>query len=314
MVYDFAMLSSEIEKECHLGYVDESILEIFQAVGLADISKDKWYHKFLAEMPEAAVHKAGYQPVSATLDAELFGHDVYTVDEEIRLNEKDWAFCLANGISEAGVTELGQRVGKGASKYLMTGQDAAGNAVEANTNFLLDEGASNGTKTRPLTYSTATAGAWSTWANQNTDMTKLISYHESYNYAIRNSVIFYPKIASFSMKRGAEGTRGLSAIEYALSQGVRACVALPNSYMYTEANATPAAAAFDLAIVDLSKIKIGYTRKPRFQTIGPHDSVRDTVVQGEVWFVPFFMPQNIDVAGTTKVFKGVTKITAINGA
>lgn len=314
MVYDFQMLSAQIEAECHSGYVDESILELFNAVDLADISKDKWYHKFLAAMPEAAVHKAGYQPVSATLDAELFGHDVFTVDEEIKLNEKDWAFMQANGISEAGVTELGQRVGKGASKYFMVGQDGAGAAVEANTNFLLDEGAAPGTVTRPLTYSTAKSGAWSTWANQNTDMTKLIAYHESYNYSIRNSVIFYPKIASFSMKRGSEGTRGASAIEFALAQGVKSCVALPNAYMYTEANAVPTAAAFDLAIVDLSKMKVGYTRKPRFMTIGPHDSVRDTVVQGEVWFVPFFMPQVIDVAGTNKVFKGVTKITAIDGS
>ena len=196
----------------------------------------------------------------------------------------------------------------------MTGLNSKNAAVEGNTNFLLDEGSGNGTITRPLTVSTATAGAWGTWANQNTDMTKLIANHEAHEYNVRSSILMYPKCASYAMKRGSDGTRAVSAIEFALSQGVLGAVAVPNAYMWTVANAAPAIGAFDLALVDISQIRVGYTRMPRFRTIAPHDSVRDTVVQGETWFVPFFKPNRMDVTGTEKVFKGVSVIPAINGA
>lgn len=317
----YERLTSEIEGVVNAAYVDESVLDAlgFQPVDLTDISIEKWMHKNLTELPEAAVSRAGYTPETITLAAEEFGHNVYTVAEEIRMNERDWAFAEKHGIATMGIEQLGAMVAKGASRFLMTGRNGnltsgLGATVEGETNFILDEGSGAGTITRPITITNATAGAWSTYANLKTDVTRLITQLEALNYNLAQTIVLYPKCAALSMKRRGAATEGPSAIEMLATMGIKGVMSIPNQYMVTDGNALPVIGAFDLVAIDTSKIKIGYTRRQRTRVIAPHDEVRETVVQSEVWFVPYCAPQVVDVSGTATSYKGVSKITAINGA
>lgn len=310
----YERLSQEVEQIANGNFIDESILELFEPKDLQDISIDEWVHKQLKDLPEAAINAAGYNPTKGTIFGEEFKHKIWTASEELLLGEKEMVFAQKHGLADMGVEELGKKVGKQASKFLTVGQDSKGNSVEGNTNFLFDEGTGNGTLIRPLTVTAATAGAWATWANQNKDMTKLLALHEAKNYNVYNSVVFYPKSASFSMRRQGANFREASAMEYFLGQGVLAIIGIPDIYFYTVANAIPVEGAFDIAIVDMSKIQVGYTRKQRTLMIAPHDTVRDTTIQCEVWFGLYCKPQVLVESGTAKVYKGVTTITGINGA
>jgi hypothetical protein len=200
----------------------------------------------------------------------------------------------------------------------MTGRTGAltsglGATFETEYNFLLDEGSGSGTITRPITVTQATGGAWSTWANSQGDILNLVSSFENKNYNLATSVVLYPKCASKSMRRGGANTREASPLEMLREMGVRGAMSVPDTYMVTDANALPLIGAFDLVIVDLSKVWVGYSRRHRTRTIAPHDEERATVVQDEVWFVPYCEPQIIDVSGTATAYKGVGKVTAING-
>jgi hypothetical protein len=310
----YERLSQEIEQIANGNYIDESILEFFEPKDLQDITIDEWVHKQLKDLPEAALHAAGYNPAKGTIFGEEFKNKIWTADLELYLGEKEWLFAQKHGLADMGVAELGKKVAKQASKFLTVGQDAAGNAVEGNTNFLFDEGTGNGTLIRPLTVTSATAGAWATWANQTTDITNILALHEAKNYNIYNSVAFYPKSAAYAMRRGGANFREASAMEMLINQGVIAVIGIPDIYFYTIANAAPVIGAFDIALVDLSQIQVGYTRKQRTLVIGPHDEERGTRIQCEVWFGLYCKPQILQVSGTATVYKGVTTITGINGA
>jgi hypothetical protein len=317
----YERLTTQMEKRVNAGYVDESILDSLglEPIDLEDISIEKWMHKNLTDLPEAAVHAAGYSPTKITLAAEEFGHSIWAADLELRMSEKDWAFAEKHGLATMGIENMGKTVGKGASRFLMTGRDGhltsgLGAAVEGNTNFILDEGSGAGTLTRPITITKATAGAWANWANMNTDIVDLITQLETMNYNLSTTMVIYPKCAAKAMKRGGAAAREGSAIEILKGMGIKGVASIPNQYVVTDGNALPVIGAFDLIAIDLSKIKIGYTRKQRTKIIAPHDEVRETIVQCEVWFTPYCEPYVVDVAGTVTTFKGVSKITAINGA
>jgi len=312
-------LTAQMEQKVNSAYIDEDIMGAFgfEAYNLDDISIEKWMHKNLSSLPEAAVNTAGFNPQDATLDAEEFGHKVFTVSERIVMGERDWAFAQKYGIANLGLENLGKTVGKGASRFFMTGRDGRltaglGEAVEGHTNFLLDEGTGNGTLTRPLTVTKATAGAWSTWANSQTDILDIISNHQIHNYNLGTSILLYPKCATKSLMRGGAATREASPLDIAFENGIMGAAAIPDQYMVTVANALPVVGAFDLALVDLSTIKIGYTR-PLTTKTWLHPEGRGGKMESEVWFAPYFQPQEKDVSGTLKYYKGVSTITAING-
>lgn len=308
----YERLTAQIEQEVNGNFVDEDIMSALgiQPINLEDISIAEWVHKQLADIPEAAVSAAGFNPSDATLFAEEFKHKVFTVSERIRMNEKDWRFAEKHGISTMGIGELGAKVAKGASKFFMTAKDGSsslGNAVDGNTNCLIATG--SGTPVAPYAITEATAGAWATWANQNTDITAVVANFEAKNYTLQNAIALYPKCASKSVRRHGANTLEHSAIEHMSSLGIP-CMAIPDIYLQTAAGAVPVIGAWDLYLVDKSKIKVGYTRQQRTRTIAPHDEIRDTVVESEVWFAPYFIPQGLDAT----FYKAVSRITAINGA
>ena len=323
MVGIYERLTTEVEQRVNSGYIDFSILDSlgFEPIDLTDISIEKWMHKNLTDLPEAAIHSAGYSPTTITLAAEEFGHKLWTADEELRMNEKDWAFAEKHGLSTLGIQKLGEMVAKGASRFLMTGRNGdlatatgLGVEVEGNTNFLLDEGSVAGTLTRPITITAATAGAWSTWANLNKDCISVVTQLEQLDYNLSTTIVLYPKAASTAMKLGGANFREGSAIEILQDTGILGIASIPNQYMVTDANLIPTEASFDLVAIDISTVKIGYTRRQRTRVIAPHDEVRETIVQSEVWFTPYCEPQVRNVSGIITTYKGVSKRTAINGS
>jgi len=306
----YERLSALIRQEVDGNYVDEDIIPLVspRAEQTGDISVSQIVHKQLKDLPEAALTAAGFNPSEGTLFAEEYAHKVFTASERIRMNERDWAFVEKHGIAGVGIGELGKKVGKAASKFFMIGQDGAGTAVEGNTNYLTHAGA--GTLVSPSIITQATAGAWATWSNQNTDITRIVAQLEENNYNLAATICLYPKAASSSMRRHGANTLEHSAIEHLIGMGIP-CIAVPNAYLYTAAGATPVVGAFDLYLVDTSKLMTIYSRPQRTQVFTPHDEQRDTVIDCEVWFVPWFTPQPF-ADGTIK--KGVSRITAINGA
>ena len=307
-------LTSQIQDEALAAYQKESLLSLFRSEPIGDISIEKWVKKYLDDLPPAALHAAGYNPNKATLSLQEFSHKVYTADEAIVFSEKDWAFAEKWGISQLGVEMLGKKVAQTASHYLFTGLNPNNVAVEAEAqyNFLSDPGTSNGTLARPLIITSATVGAWSTYANKKTDMTKIIGDLAARGYNLATTLILYPKVASTAMLKDGDEARQPSPIEYFRNVGVLGAVALDNQYMRTAAAATPTEAAFDFYAIDLQETVIGYTREERFGVVAGAGVDRNKYAEGEVWFCPYMKPRYI--VDETKFYKGVSRITAINGA
>jgi hypothetical protein len=96
-------------------------------------------------------------------------------------------------------------------------------------------------------------------------------------------------------------------MEILRDNGVLSIVPAPDKYLYTQAGATPTNALFDLYGIDLTQIEIGYTRTERTRVIPPHNDVRSTEIETEVWFTPHLVPRPYDGG----IYKGVSRITAI---
>jgi hypothetical protein len=190
-----------------------------------------------------------------------------------------------------------------ASYYLWRGADKDGKAPSGDSNYLNATG--SGTLASPSIITTATAAGWGTYANKVTDFFKIVGDLAAAGYNIGSSVAFYPKSAHARMN--GHGATEQSAIQMLMEQGVMGAIALDDQYLYTAAGADPTNALFDLYAVDLSKVVIGYTRTERSQVIAPHDEVRDTLVECEVWFTPYLVP----VPKSGAITKGVSRITAI---
>jgi len=299
----YEQLTSEIANETVIAYQNASILGLFRGEDIGDIGVESWFHKNLTDIPDAALTLAGFNPSVAKLDASTFSHKVLTAAEKLRIGEKEMAQFSKYGLDRDGIQLLGQKVGEMASFYLWRGVDKDGKSPSGDSNYLNATG--SGTLASPSIITTATAGAWSTYANKVTDCFKIVGDLASGGFNIGSSVAFYPKSAHAAMN--GHGATEQSAIQMLMEQGIMGVIALDDQYLYTAAGADPTNALFDLYLVDLSKVVIGYTKTERTQVIAPHDEIRDTVVECEVWFTPYLVP----VPKSSAIKKGVSRITAI---
>ena len=299
----------EIEQEVLQSYQNETLLALFLGKDIGNIGITQWKHKNIDDIPEAALTAAGYNPQEAKINPNLFGDDVFTVAEELDVPEVEWEQIKNFGLDPEAMRMLGKKVGAMASRYLFRGTDEDGNIPKTQYNFLRDAGTGDGALERPLMQSTTSAGVWSTYSNKSYDLSLLLGQLVNRGYNIASTVIFYPMIAHTPMSWMGNATNDLSAINYLKGEGVMDVIKVPNSYMYTAAGATPTAALFDLWAVDMSQVKIGYTRTERVRTITPHNDVRNTKVEAEVWFCPYMIPR--PWADDSKIYKGVSRISAI---
>jgi len=315
MVNTNEQLITQIEEAGIVAYQDASILGYFPAKPIGHIGIENWIHKKLDDIPEAALTAAGFNPSDAAINPQTVSFAVFTVSEKIKIVEKDWEAFQNWGLDEDAITMLGKKIGIMASLYLMIGQDeaaASGSTPITQYNFIRDAGSANGTLARPnMAGDTATAGVWSTYANKSTDLSLLEAQLVQRGYNLASTVIFYPQCAHKPMTLRGNAAKDLSARDYLLEDGLLDVISIPNQYCYTKANALPTAALFDLIAIDLSQIDIGYTREERVRTILAHHDVRDTIVEGEVWFCPWIVPRPMLSGITPSVFKGVSRISAI---
>jgi hypothetical protein len=300
----YEQLVSEIEDQTVLAYQNASLLGLFQGVDIGDIGVEQWFHKNLDDIPDAALSLAGFDPSDAKLNADLFGHKVLTAAERLRISEKELKQFQKFGIVDDGIAMLGEKVAEVASNYLFRGVDMNGDSPSGESNYI--EATGTGTLASPSIITSALTGAWGTYANKVTDCYRIVGDLQSAGFNPATSVAFYPKAAYGNMhKIGAVGE--MSAIQMLKEQGLLDVIALDDQYMWTDAAAPPTNALFDLYVVDLASVKIGYTRTEGTIVIAPHDEVRDTVVETEVWFVPYFIPK----PKSSSIRKGVSRITAI---
>jgi len=298
----------QVENEMLSAYQDMTQLSLFAGVDIGSIGIEQWYHKNMEDIPEAALTLAGFNPQEVGLAASLFGNHVLTAAESLNATEKIWAQWQRVGMDVEGVRMIGEKVAQTANKYLWLGTDSEGNQPIVQYNFIKDPGAGNGALNRPLIHTNATVGGWSTWLNMSKDITRLISELVRHGYNKASTVVFYPESGEYLMNLTGGGTNEVSAMQLLTNRGIMA-VPIADSLLYTLAGATPTDVLFDLFAIDLSTIKIGYTRTERTRVIPPHNDVRDTKAEAEVWFTPYIVPK--PWAGDSKIYKGVSRISAI---
>lgn len=296
-------ISSEIAEETILAYQNASLLGMFRGENIGDVGVENWFHKNLDDIPDAALTLAGFNPSEAKLNAGLFSHKVLTSAERLRISQKEWAQYAKWGLNTEGIAMLGKKVGELASYYLFRGEDKEGNAPSGDANYVLATGA--GTLESPSIITSALTGVWGTYLNKVTDCLTIMGDLANAGHNIGSTVIYAPIAAYASMHLKAAQEK--SAVELLEEQGILAVIFIDNQYLYTLAGATPTNALFDLIAIDLAKVVIGYTVEEDTNVIGPHHEVRDTLVECEVWFVPYMVPLPKDSAIT----KGVSRISAI---
>ena len=299
----YEQLTSEIKGETIIAYQNASLLGLFQGVDIGDIGVENWFHKNISDIPDAALTLAGFNPSQAKLNATLFSHAVLTAAESLTISEKEMAQFSKFGLDAEGVAMLGQKVGELATMYLFRGIDMEGTATSGDANSIFHAG--SGTLAAPSIITSATNGAWGTYSNKVDDVYQIIGDLIAAGHNVATSVIFYPKSCHAAMN--GHSTNELSAVQMLQEQGVFSILPMDDAYLWTLAGAVPVNILFDLYAVDLAKIKIGYTRTEGTNVIGPHDVVRDTVAECEVWFTPYMVPLPKD-SGITK---GVSRISAI---
>lgn len=296
-------LISQISNELILAYQNASILGMFRGVPIGDVGVEKWFHKNLDDIPDAALSLAGFNPSEAKLNAKLFGHSVLTSSERLRIGQKEWAQFAKWGLNVEGIALLGKKVGQLASFYLFRGEDKQGVSPSGDANYIQAAGA--GTLESPSIITSATNGAWGTYANKQADCLQIIGDLANAGHVIQSTIIYYPIVAYSAMN--SKGANEKSAIELLREQGIFDVVQLDNPYLYTLAGATPTNILFDLYAVDMWGVVIGYTVEETSNVIEPHHEVRDTIAEAEVWFVPYMVPLPKD----NTITKGVSRISAI---
>lgn len=301
----FEQLSSAIEEAVLTAYQAQSVLGLFQGVDIGDIGVENWFHKNLTDIPDAALSLAGFNPSDAKINADLFSHKVLTSAERLRIPEKDLQQFQKFGLDVEAIASLGAKVAEVASYYLWRGVGkTSGLSPSGDGNSISATGA--GSLASPSIITAALTGVWGTYANKNADCFKIIGDLISAGGNLESIVVFYPKAAHASMHaRAAAGED--SAYDMLMSQGILAVIPMDDQYLYTAAGAAPTNALFDLYAVDMSKVKIGYTKPETINVIAPHHEIRDTVAECEVWFVPYMVP--VPKAGV--ISKMISRITAI---
>ena len=291
-------------------YISASWLSRFRAENIGGIEVTEWYNRNRKEPPAAALTVAGLDPSDAYLAPDLGSLSVFTASEQIILSEADVAFFTRTGNLPRGVEQLGAQVGRTASFYLWRGTSPDGNIPLTQYNFINDAGTSNGTITRPLITSTASAGAWSTEANIATDLAILYGTHIASGFNPATSIAVVPRAAAPTLAQRMGQYDSTSRMDRLRSFGFGGVVFADDEYLYTAASALPTKDLFDIYAIDLSSIVIGYTRPPRLVSV--YDDInRKTYLQSEVWFCPLMVPLIRNESGTIKYRKGVTRVTAI---
>lgn len=312
MATEIQILRRIVNEKVLLPYQYSSPLKYFPSSLVADIDKDTWVQKLLKAMNPAKTSINKFNPGNAAFTFETTSFPFYRTSNKVVLSREEAAFMTKNGFLLPGLQEIGSVVNRKVGLNLWRGAQT-GDEIPLATyyNFLSDTGTSNGTATRPLPITTATAGVWNTAPNCFTDLETLVGSMQAKGYPISECICFYPMVASAIMNKHniiATGTYNTRSVrEMLLGMGVPAVEPLPDEQMYTAAGATPTAALFDLYLVHRPSIVIGYNYPEETRVIFD-DVTQEYNIHMEVGWSVFKYPK---YWSDSKYYGGVGRITAI---
>jgi hypothetical protein len=308
---DYRVLATALREQIIPIYQDKSILSLFPSEPIPEgIAADKWAARYLEKTQRAAWSRAGFQPNTIIGSFEGFSLEIDTVAQRMELSEKDMAFYETHGFFQPFVNLLGENVAWTTNKAFMMGYDEVdGNPHSGQYNYLIDEGSSPGTAVRPMMPAGAnnnSAGAWSTFANAQTDLTLLIGGLAAVGYNPATTYVLYPEVVEPLMMRAlSEYNVGHSIKDY-IGTICAGAIKVGDDFLQTASRSTmPTTADFDIVAVDVSQVVIGYAREERIRVVPPFGTTRATTVEGEVWYCPLFIPKPRVSNATTYYLKGV---------
>ena len=282
---------------------------------------------YLKPIGQASLSSALWDPAKVRIDVDQLSFKRFSSDISSVLPFEDWNIIsqMTGGVADSNLGLIAEKPLIQATHYFFTGYKLMDDLTRQNGplitqyNYMNEAGSGNGTLTRPNRLGSATAGAWSTYANMATDINLGISTLVANGFATNKNdvLVFYPRVAEPAMtKKRASGGDGMrNALLEIQDNGVpvQNIIPIDDIYGYTIAGAAPTNALFDLKFVDRSQIRVYYTVKPFVNTYVDQSGTKfpKLTIESGISFCPIFLPRYN--ASTGKTNKGVAAITAIVG-
>jgi hypothetical protein len=310
---DYDALTTEVRDPILEQFQAESLISLFATDPIAKgIAASTWAIQYMEATQKASWHAAGYDPNHVIISFKGGEFEIDTIDQAMTLTERDMAFYQQNGYFQKQLTHIGSNLAWTTNRALFDGLDENGNSPHSGQyNYISDLGSGNGTAIRPIMAADVTsAGSWGTFANVQKDITAAIGGLRAKGYKPERTICFYPDVFEPVMLRVVTEQRDTTIKQYIESM-VRAAVPISDDFIYTDREGTPTAPAItdsEIYFVDMATVVIGIARAERVRVVGPHDVVRDTEVEAEIWPCPLMIPKPKKEGGTDKFYKGVAVI------
>ena len=301
-------------REAVLGtYQAESLLGLFPSVPIPKgIAAETWAQKYLLETKRAGVHARGFNPNMITLDFRGFEVTPCTVDQAAIMDEIAQAQFVETGLFDKFIPEIGHNMAYTTNTWLMRHIGGNGEAAfMTEYHYILAEGSGDGTAAQPnWLYDAATAGGWGTISNAFTDIARMKGNYLAKGGNLSSAVVMLPLISAPQIERVRSEYQSKSIKDYLAMQGLR-FMYVEDAFFWTQAGGVPTEALFDMVMIDVNEVIIGYQREERTRVIPPYADVRDTKIEGEVWFAPLMAVFRKNEAGTIKTYKSMARVRAI---
>jgi hypothetical protein len=312
-------LTRGLRQEVIPPYQRQSLLSLLPSENIGGIELKTWASKVLKKMTRPVTLQAGseWAPSEDKMDFEDFNFAIYNFQKRITFTRSEYALFEKHGVLPVGMMEIGSQMAQEANYKLFRGKRADDQFAITQYNYVIDKGTGTNTTNynRPDIITEATKGHWKDDAgNRQRDIAALVGNLEKYGYNPATSIMFYPEVASAVMREpyvtGSSVYGDDSTLTYALRQGIRGAIPVKDELLYTAAGANPTAALFDLYLIDMSQVLVGYTVPENLEVI--YDPVsKNTYMDVEMSFCPLFIPRKADDSNEY-IRKGVSRITAID--
>lgn len=299
-------------------YQRQSLLSIVNSEMIGGIELKTWASKVLRKMSRPVTLQAGgeWAPSEDKMDFEDFSLAIYDFQKRITFTRSEYALFEKHGVIPIGMDEVGSQMAQEANYKLFRGKRADDQFAITQYNYVTDTGTGTNTTVynRPDIITTANAIKWDVAGGRQITISNLVGQLEEYGYNPATSIMFYPEVCASVMRQpfitGSSIYGDDSTLSYALRQGIRGAIPLKNELLHTAAGATPTIEAFDLYLVDMSQIIVGYTIPENVEVI--YDPVsKNTYMDVEMSFCPLFIPRKMD-DDNEYIKKGVSRITDID--
>ena len=313
IVMNYEALTTAVREEVLGTYQAESLTGLFPSVPIPKgIAAEKWAQKYILETKRAAVHARGFNPNMITMDFKGFEVTPCTIDQAALMDEISQAQFVETGLFDKFIPEMGHNMAYTSNTWIMRHIGGNGEAAFLTEyHYLLADGSGNGTAARPnWLHDAASAGVWGTIANMFRDIATMKGVFVQKGGNLASAIVMLPKCSAPEIELVRSEYQNKSVADYLTMQGLR-FMYIEDQFFYTQAGALPTQALFDMILVDVSEFLIGYQREERTRVIPPHDDVRDTKIEAEVWFAFLCVPFRKNEAGTIKTYKSASRIRAI---